>query len=169
MSSSAEVSSHSPFVLEFRFEPDASRKTEICGRILRSLPEWFGIESAIEEYILGVRNLPFIRIEADGEVIGFCSLKVNFGINADLYVLGISREYHGIGIGTKLMDFIEEYCRGKGIPYMTVKTLSSRHPDRNYAKTRRFYEKCGFRAFEEFPDLWGEASPCLYMLKRTGC
>ena len=50
---------------------------------------------------------------------------------------------------------------------MTVKTLSERHPDKNYAKTRDFYEKCGFRVFEEFPELWGEANPCLYMIKEV--
>ena len=32
---------------------------------------------------------------------------------------------------------------------MTVKTLSERHPDKNDMRTRKFYEKCGFRAVNE--------------------
>ncbi|MBN2587314.1 MAG: GNAT family N-acetyltransferase [Candidatus Fermentibacteraceae bacterium] len=151
----------------FSFEDDHETRAEICGSILRSLPEWFGIESAVEEYVRGARDLPFIRIDIDGAAVGFCSLKVNFGINADLYVLGILKEYHGKGIGTRMIGFIEGYCREKGIPYMSVKTLSSGHPDENYAMTRKFYEKCGFVPFEEFPALWGEESPCLFMLKRV--
>jgi hypothetical protein len=30
---------------------------------------------------------------------------------------------------------------------------------------RGFYLSCGFMPFEEFPDLWGEANPCLYMIR----
>lgn len=47
-----------------------------------------------------------------------------------------------------------------------VKTLAPSHPDRNYAKTRAFYQRVGFRPLEELPELWGEANPCLLMVKR---
>jgi hypothetical protein len=48
---------------------------------------------------------------------------------------------------------------------MTVKTLSDRHPDRHYAKTRSFYQKLGFVALEALPELWGQENPCLYMIR----
>lgn len=32
------------------FVSDTSEKSEICSRILRALPRWFGIEEAIMEY-----------------------------------------------------------------------------------------------------------------------
>ena len=51
---------------------------------------------------------------------------------------------------------------------MTVKTLSDRHPDPGYARTRRFYHKLGFVELEEFPELWGRDNPCLYMLREVG-
>ena len=131
----------------------------------RSLPAWFGIESAIDEYVEKVRGLLFITATLHGKTVGFCAVKINYRINADLYVLGILEEYHRRGMGTRIVDFINDYCRQNEVPYMTVKTLSECHPDKNYAKTRRFYEKCGFRAFEEFPTLWGDANPCLYMIR----
>lgn len=149
------------------FVSDPSEKSAICSRVLRALPEWFGIEEAIVEYTGKVRELPFIRIEINGSAVGFCALKVNFRVNTDLYVLGILREYQGMGLGTEMIEFIEDYCRREGIPYMTVKTLSGRHRDPSYALTRKFYEKCGFVPFEEFLTLWGEDNPCLYMLKKV--
>jgi ribosomal protein S18 acetylase RimI-like enzyme len=154
-----------PGNLVIRFEEVADRKVQICDEILRALPQWFGIEAAIGEYNHNVKNSLFVTATLNNRVIGFCAIVVHHGINADLYVLGIFEEFHGRGIGTKMIEFITAYCRQQGIPYMTVKTLSERHPDEYYNKTRQFYEKCGFQPFEEFPTLWGEANPCLYMLK----
>jgi len=153
--------------LEIGFETDAQRKSDICAEILESLPKWFGIEEAVREYVEKVKDLLFVSAKLYGKTVGFCALKINFGINADLYVFGLFEEFHGRGIGSRMVDFFDVYCQQKGIPYMTVKTLSERHPDENYMRTRKFYEHCGFQKFEEFPTLWGEANPCLYMLKKV--
>ena len=153
--------------LKIGFETDPERKSAIADEVLRSLPKWFGIEAAIVDYVEHVRELDFVAATMYGKVVGFCAVKVNFDRNADLYVLGLFGEFHRLGIGTRMIDFIEDHCRKNGIRFMSVKTLSSRHPDVSYAKTRSFYEHCGFRAFEELPTLWGDANPCLYMIKDT--
>jgi ribosomal protein S18 acetylase RimI-like enzyme len=153
--------------ITYAFEDDPESKSTICNSVLRSLPEWFGIEGAIRVYVDGVRDLLFLKVLHGGDPVGFCAVRISYGINADLYVLGILKEFHGRGIGTGMIEHIRDHCRSSDIPYMTVKTLSERHPDANYAKTRKFYEKCGFEAFEEFPTFWGESSPCLYMLLRV--
>ena len=49
---------------------------------------------------------------------------------------------------------------------LQVKTLSESHPDAGYAKTRAFYRAMGFHPLEEFKTLWGEANPCLLMVKK---
>ena len=51
------------------------------------------------------------------------------------------------------------------IEFLQVKTLSETHPDPNYASTRAFYQAMGFRKLQELPGLWGEANPCLRMVK----
>ncbi len=152
--------------LEMGFERDPESKHRICNEVLRALPKWFGIEEAIREYAEAVRDLVFATASLYGKTVGFCAVKTHYGINADLYVLGVFQEFHGLGIGTRLVGFIEDYCREAGTLYMTVKTLGDRHPSEEYARTRRFYERCGFRPLEEFPTLWGAANPCLYMLKK---
>ncbi|MBT3273983.1 MAG: GNAT family N-acetyltransferase [Spirochaetales bacterium] len=149
------------------FEHNADKKHQICDRILRNLPEWFGIEEAIVDYADTVRSLPFVTASDGKNVIGFCAIKVHYGINADLYVLGIIKKYHRLGIGTRMLAFTEGYMRENRIPYLTVKTLSERHPDKNYADTRAFYKHFGFQPFEELLSLWGEANPCLNLLKKV--
>ena len=46
-----------------------------------------------------------------------------------------------------------------GTEFLQVKTLSAKHPDEGYEKTRAFYLAYGFRPLEEFPDLWSPESP----------
>ena len=150
---------------EVDFEKDFSKHPKIVDKVLRELPDWFGQEDAIVKYCEESVNLPMVVLTLDEKPIGFCSLKVNYGINCDLYVLGILPDYHHKGLGQQMVTFIERYCRENEIPYMSVKTLSERNPDEFYARTRKFYEKCGFAAFEEFPELWGEENPCLLMIK----
>jgi ribosomal protein S18 acetylase RimI-like enzyme len=148
-----------------RFQEDADQRKAIVDHILHALPEWFGIENAIVDLCEASANLPMVVIVDGQEPIGFCSLKVNYGVNCDLYVLGILPEFHHQGLGQRMIAFIEEYCREQDIRYLSVKTLSESHPDAYYARTRRFYEKCGFIAFEEFPELWGTDNPCVLMIK----
>lgn len=146
-------------------ETDDDRKSAICAEILGALPQWFGIESAVREYVEKVRELAFVIVRLYGKTIGFCAVKVNYGFNADLYVLGLLQEFHRPGIGTRMVEFVQSYCRENLIQFMSVKTLSDRHPDRYYGNTRKFYKRCGFMPFEELPTLWGEENPCLCMIK----
>jgi hypothetical protein len=48
-----------------------------------------------------------------------------------------------------------------------VKALGPSHPSIN-ARTRSFYEALGFIALEETTAFWGEANPCLIMVKVLG-
>ena len=153
--------------LKVEFETDDERKSAICAEVLGSLPQWFGIGSAVLEYVEKVRELAFVTVQLYGKTIGFCAVKINYGINADLYVLGVFEEFHRKGIGARMVDFVQSYCRKNKIRYMSVKTLSERHPDENYSNTRKFYKRCGFIPFEELPTLWGADNPCLCMIKEV--
>ncbi|MCK5811905.1 MAG: GNAT family N-acetyltransferase [Clostridiales bacterium] len=153
--------------LDFVRETNPSRKSVVCDKILRTLPEWFGIESAIVEYNQKVKQLDFIKIKYQQEVIGFCAYQVNYGINCDLYVLGIYRDFHRFGIGSKLIEYINDEVKKQEVKYLSVKTLSDKHVDSYYERTRNFYIKNGFYPFEEFKDLWGKENPCLLMIKEV--
>ena len=74
--------------------------------------------------------------------------------------------HHKQGIGKALFNRILQWAKERGYEYLQVKTLDESHPDMYYSITRKFYLSIGFRPLECFPVLWGEANPCLIMIRR---
>lgn len=141
-------------------------KSEICDRILRALPKWFGIEEAIVSYAREVETMPLLAvIGEDGQASAFVALNFHNEHNAEIHVMGVMPACHGRGFGTALVREAELYARRSGRRFLTVKTLSPSRPNAEYDQTRRFYESVGFVALEEFKTLWGEHNPCLLMIK----
>lgn len=141
-------------------------KSRLCEAVLRSLPAWFGIESAILDYIQDIRPMKTWGLFADtGEGVGFLSLNRHSSATAEIHVMGLKPEFRGRGWGRALIATAEENLRQEGARFLTVKTLSESRPDEGYDQTRRFYLREGFAPLEEFKTLWGEANPCLMLVK----
>jgi len=143
---------------------DPAARSRVCERVLRDLPEWFGIEDATTAYIRDVAELPTFAIDEDA----FLSLNVHTPRAAELYVMGVCRERHGQGLGTVLLGAGDAYLRERGVEYLQVKTLGPSRPDEGYERTRRFYEARGFVPLEEIHGLW-EHNPCLLLVKHLRC
>lgn len=152
--------------MKFTIEGPCLEKASICEPILRSLPDWFGIEAAIVHYAGEIDRLPTMLADRNGEVVGFLTLKEHTPDSAEVYAMGIRQEAHRLGIGRALMESAIEWLRLRGIEYLQVKTLGPSHPDKGYAGTRAFYEAVGFRPLEEFKQIWGEDNPCLIMVRK---
>ena len=146
-------------------EEPAFGKALECKPILYALPEWFGIEEAIHDYLQNIEELPTLLARFDDRVIGFLTLKRHTVCAAEILVMGVMREAHRKGIGRALVEKAESCLRTQGVRFLQVKTLSSGHPDANYGRTRQFYEAVGFCPLEEIPTLWGAGNPCLLMIK----
>ncbi|MCL2462589.1 MAG: GNAT family N-acetyltransferase [Defluviitaleaceae bacterium] len=147
----------------------SDEKSRICDKILRALPDWFGIEESIAGYVAEVRDLPFFAAYADdSEPIGFAALKPHNEYTAEVCVMGVLRPYHRQGAGKALIDRCVDECARAGRVFLTVKTLADTHPDEGYAKTRLFYRAMGFRPLEVFPELWDPSNPCLLMARYLG-
>lgn len=143
---------------------DPKEKSQICENILRALPNWFGIESAILDYIKDVQKMEmWAAIETDA--IGFVSLNKHNDQTAEIHVMGLLSEFHGKKFGSALIQAAQESLISQRLKFLTVKTLSESRSDENYDKTRKFYLKSGFTPIEEFKTLWGEHNPCLMMVK----
>jgi coenzyme F420-0:L-glutamate ligase / coenzyme F420-1:gamma-L-glutamate ligase len=141
---------------------DPAERSRIAEAILRSLPEWFGIEEATATYITQAATLPTFAVESDA---GFLCLKQHTPRAAELYVMGVRRERHREGIGRALVEAAESWCRAHGIRYLQVKTLGPSRPSPGYDATRAFYEAVGFAALEELHGLWDEENPALILVK----
>jgi len=152
--------------LETHIEGPYFDKANICVPILRALPEWFGIETAILRYATEIDILPtFLAVEAS-HTIGFLSIKQHTPYSAEVYVMAVLPDAHHKGVGRSLMGHAHEWLKGQNIQYLQVKTLGPSDPDESYAKTRLFYEAVGFIPLEEFKQIWDEHNPCLIMVKK---
>jgi len=132
--------------------------------ILIKLPDWFGIPEAILEYSEKGSDMPTYVYEEDGQIVGFVCIKETSISTAEIYVIGILMEYHRKGLGRKLVQACEQYCRDKGYKLIQVKTLDNQVGDINYLRTWEFYKAMGFLPLEVLP-LWDEQNPCLIMVK----
>jgi len=145
---------------------DGSTKSRYADRVLRDLPDWFGIEEALQDYVAGVADLPFWAAMVKEECVGFVAVKIHHGHTGDLYVLGIMKDYQGQGIGRKLLDSADAFFVEQGCKYVIVETLDESARSEPYDKTRQFYLKAGFEPLVTLPELWDEHNPCLIMIKQ---
>jgi ribosomal protein S18 acetylase RimI-like enzyme len=140
-------------------------KSERCREVLDNLPEWFGIPEATEAYVKASSDLPMFGAFAGDALAGFVSIKQHTASAAELYVMGVKKQFHRHGVGRRLVEAAADDARRSGLLFLTVKTLAPSNPDANYAATRKFYDAVGFVPLEVFPTLWDEENPCLLMIK----
>lgn len=151
--------------IDVRTIDEPQLKQTITERVLRDLPEWFGIEEAIVEYVQQSQHMMFWAAYVLDRPVGFLALLEHNRYTAEIYCMGIDKHFHHQGLGTSLVNASLADCRNKGREFLTVKTLDQSRPDKSYEKTRQFYLAMGFRPLEVFPTLWDEENPCLFMAK----
>jgi len=140
-------------------------KSDITKCILSELPEWFGNEQSLLNYVETVKGKAFYCAYDGDNAIGFISLKFNNPYTTDIYVIGILKKYHRKGIGKQLIEATEQYIKSKGFKFLMVKTLGETSDYEFYKNTRKFYKSVGFYPLEEFKEIWDEDNPCLIMVK----
>ena len=146
---------------------------EIVDRLLRLLPDWFGIESANAGYVVKAHELPtYLAWPAHGSAagtqkpqpVGVLLAARHFPESAEVYLLAVAPDMHRRGIGRALVEALEADLIADGVELFQVKTLGPSLPDASYDQTRQFYLHMGFRPLEEIRDLW-PGNPCLIMVK----
>ncbi|MCR5794327.1 MAG: GNAT family N-acetyltransferase [Solobacterium sp.] len=137
---------------------DRQFKADTARRILEDLPEWFGIESAREQYIRNTADeVMFVSDGKDGPE-GFLCLKETGRDTAEISVMGVRKECQGQRIGTQLFEAAYRYAKETGYSFLQVKTVKSGcYPE--YDQTNCFYRSLGFKEFEIIETLWDEANP----------
>ncbi len=136
-----------------------------CRAILATVPTWFGIEQANENYIALAERSPAIVASVDGDDVGILVLVHHSAYASEVYLMAVRPEHHRRGIGRALLLHAEASLARAGVEFLQVKTLSASADDEGYAKTRAFYLAYGFRPLEEFPDLWDPQNPALQLVK----
>lgn len=174
-------------------KPDAPRQKDViirsigpgesehCESVLRSVPEWFGIEAALLRYVNDTQVHPTwiawaTSPEADPETdvtsstspitfpAGFVTIRSHYPQSAEINCLAVHRDFHRCGIGRMLMTHAEREIRASGVRFLQVKTMGPSKPNAEYAQTRLFYLSIGYTELEEFIGLWN-GLPALQLVK----
>lgn len=100
----------------------------------------------------------FVVAVSDGKVVG-CGALLQLGADlVEIRSLGIDPEYKGQGIGSRIVELLEERAREQGIPKLMALTYEV-----------RFFERNGFSvvAKDIFPEkVWRD---CIHCAKRHNC
>lgn len=152
-------------MIEIKYVTDKEEKTRITLEIMNALPEWFSPPEDIVSKSRIHREYPFIAAYDEGKAVGFAVLKIHNSFTADIYNLGVLKEYHRKRIGHRLIETCEKYCVDHKYKFLTVKTLDESAVYEPYNATRAFYKKEGFYPLEVFTTFWDEDNPCLFLVK----
>ncbi len=142
-------------------------KEQICRDIITSLPESFEIAAAIDEYAVNCRMLPVWAafVEEQNRPVGFLALRETSPYAAEIYVMGVKREFQRHKAGKALFTAMLNYARRQGYEYLQVKTVKQGvYPEYDAANT--FYRSLGFRELEVLP-LWDENNPCQIYIRNV--
>lgn len=146
---------------------DKKEKEKISREILYDLPGWFGMPESTEEYVIDSQNKPFLACIVDDEAVGFVVVNATSKDCADIFVMGIKKKFHRMGIGAALNNAYETMVKKLGYTYSQVKTVQmGRYKE--YDITNKFYIAMGYKELECFPTLWDEWNPCQIYIKYLG-
>ena len=97
-------------------KPPSTNCGIVCENILRALPDLFGIEKSLSQYVKDANVMPTMLAKDDDLIVGFLTIKKHFSYSAEIHCMGILPEYHRKGIGKLLINDLQNYlksCRGK--------------------------------------------------------
>ena len=76
-------------MIKYKQIENKDQKQNICRNILEALPQWFGIPSAIDDYVKESADMYFYAAFKDETPVGFIVLKENNECTGEIYVMGI--------------------------------------------------------------------------------
>jgi ribosomal protein S18 acetylase RimI-like enzyme len=137
---------------------------ELCGDLMRALPDWFGIEEAIGRYEADLRSLDGFAAWDDNRMVGFVGLK-RYGVHAvEINVIAVHPDYRRQGIGSHLLRMVEAHAVTSDTKFLHTKTVAPSRPNAAYAESREFWRAHGFIPMDEH-DLWGSENLCLVLVR----
>lgn len=125
------------------------RDPRATDEILRSLPAWFGIEQAIQDYVASTETEDSFVAVQGGRTVGVALLKQHFPETAELTLLAVHADARGSGAGTALVEAVAAAARAAGVSQLAVHTVGPSFESEPYAATRGFYRNVGFRPLQE--------------------
>jgi len=126
----------------------------VCFQQMRLYDRLYGYKQIFEYYLLQgmadyLANQEGSRLwvaEDRGEIIGAIAIVKTAGDAAKLRWFYVEPEYHGQGLGQRLVARALDFCRERGYKSIELWTVS------DLAAARHIYAKFGFRLAQELPN-----------------
>jgi N-acetylglutamate synthase-like GNAT family acetyltransferase len=97
-----------------------------------------------------------MAIDENNNVLGVCRLQFNSPMEGQLRYMGVKSDTQGLGIGKKLITYLEQKAHDKGANKMILHS-------REIAVD--FYKKCDYSIIEKSYLMWGEIQH--YLMEKT--
>jgi ribosomal protein S18 acetylase RimI-like enzyme len=109
----------------------------------------------------------FLFMELDKKVTGYSCFGPIPGTltSFDLYWIAVHSESRGIGLGKTIMERSEKEIAGMKGDRIYVETSSKVL----YIPSRKFYERCGYRAEAQLKDFYAPGDDKIIYVKKLGC
>ena len=117
----------------------------------------------LDEHLAGDEDYRFIGAFAGDELIGYACWGPTPGTEGtwDLYWIVVAREQQGSGIGSTLLQHVEQTLTADGCRLVVVETSSRA----DYAPTRGFYEARGYTRTAVIPEYYAPGDDLVIYLK----
>jgi GNAT superfamily N-acetyltransferase len=114
--------------------------------IAADLSEFFN-ETGLAHMKVDLLCLRGLVAEDDGKIVGFLVYCSEEGVMHVRWI-GVTRPYHGMGVGRALLVRLEEMACRYGIREIRTETLGDSVDYEPYERTRAFWRGCGFSDLE---------------------
>jgi ribosomal protein S18 acetylase RimI-like enzyme len=149
-----------PFELRFAVPTDAPRIMELAMTLSEFFPGDF---IKVIDKDLG-RNPGLVGL-LGSDVVGFIIWMYRDAQTAEILWMGVKEEYHGLHLGTMMLESLEQELKKKNVARLLASTLSYTVDYKPYEKVRAFYYNRGFKSLGIQQDYYQEGLDRLILLK----
>jgi len=91
-------------------------------RLLRALPDWFGIEESVQQYVEDSRTKPtYLAVDrTSSDVLGVLVVTAHSAQSAEIHVMAVTPDHHRQGIGRILVTAFETDMAAAGVRVLQV-------------------------------------------------
>jgi ribosomal protein S18 acetylase RimI-like enzyme len=128
---------------EFHTRAMEPQDKSVIVELARSLTQFFP-QDVVELISTSLNNRPVLVAGLGDEIVGFLVYAVRDAQTAEIIWMGVQEDYHGLGVGSLMLDTLEEKLEEDGIRKLIASTLSYTVEYKPFEKVRTFYYHRGF-------------------------
>ena len=151
----------------FRIRPMKTAESGAVHELARSLSVFFP-EDLIKIIDESVRKHPCLVGLLGDDIVGFLVWTLRDADTAEILWMGIKEKYHGLGLGSMLLDSLEQAMEQKDVSKIVVSTVSYTVDYKPYQKVRAFYYNRGFKSLGIQSDYYFDGVDRLILVKTLG-